>query len=155
MRLRIPRPPRSAAIPLIMTLLLLVGLCLAVTDFHEIRIRFTKPADAGSPPIVHRGQEFLVQGIVDHGNNVYRQVKSVEVYLFAKDPKEPGREVWRDSNRADFDSSSSCFTCRLRVKEVEGSAFLFVRIGLFDKIERQYGPGLRRLAGNELKVRVE
>jgi hypothetical protein len=137
-----------------MTLLLLMGLWLALAKFHKTRIRFTEPANAGSPPVVHRGQEFLIQGFVEYGNNVYRQGESVVFYLFAKDPKEPGREVPRSSNFADFDRLSSRFTGRLRVNEGEDSAFLFVRIGLYDN-SYMYGPGLRRLAGNELKVRVE
>lgn len=155
MRLTILRPPRSAAIPLLMTLLLLMGLWLAFTSFHEIRITFTEPADTGTPPIVHRGQEFVVQGIVDHGDNMYRQVESVEVYLFAEDPKAPGGEVRRDSTQPKFDRVSSRFTGRLRVKEDDDAAFLFVRIGVYDHIGRRYGPGLRPIAGNELKLRVE
>jgi len=138
-----------------MTLLLLVGLCLAVTSFHEIRITFTKPSDTGPAPIVQRGREFVVEGIIDCGDNIYRQIDTVEVYLFAKDPKTPGGEVRRNSDRADFDRLSSRFMVRLRVQEDESAASLFVRVGVFDRIERQYGPGLRPLAGNELKVQVE
>jgi hypothetical protein len=132
-----------------------VGLCLAVASFHEIRITFTKPAVADFPPIVQRGQEFGVEGIIDCGDNIYRQIDSVEIYLLAKDPRTPGGEVRRNSTRADFDHLSFRFTGRLLVKGDEDAAFLIVRVGAFDRFGRQYGPGLRPLAGNELKVRVE
>jgi hypothetical protein len=111
--------------------------------------------DSGSLPMVHRGEEFIVRGFIDNGNNMYRQVESVEVYLFAKESETPGGEVRRDSNRAVFDRLSCRFMARLRVKEDEEKDVLFVRVGLYDHIGRQYGPGLRPLAGNELKVRVE
>jgi len=149
------RPPRFATIPLIMTLLLLVGLCVATTSFHQIRIVFTKAADTGSSPIVHRGQEFVVEGIVDRGDNSYRQIESVEVHLFAKDPESPGGEVRRDSSGADFDRVSWRFRGLLHVKANEDAAWLVVRVVLHDHIERMYGPDFRPLAGNELKVRVD
>jgi hypothetical protein len=154
-QLSIPRPPRSAAIPLTMTYLLLVVLCLEVTSFREIRIAFIRPGGSGALPIVHRGQEFVVEGIVDRGNNVYREVKSVGVYLFAPSRDALGGEIRRDSNRAEFDRVSCRFSSRLRVNQDENTGVLFVRLSLSDRLERPYGPGARSLGGNELKVRVE
>ena len=118
-----------------------MSLCLSVASFHKVRIRFTKPAVTGSPPIVHRGQEFVVEGSADHGDNVYRQVDSIEVQLSARDPRGRDGEAHRDSDRAAFDRTSRKFVGRLRVKEDEDAAVLFVRLRVWDRIEREYGRG--------------
>src|SRR4051794_41110134 len=108
------RPPRSAAIPVFLTMLAFVGVTLSMTSFKKTNIKFeiTKPAAAQGLPVVRRGEVIDVEGTADAGGNPYRRINSVIVMLMkvAKAPRvyDPGIQVTGD--RASYDRASKRFS---------------------------------------------
>src|SRR5690349_13114242 len=72
------RRPRSVVIPMILTLLILVGLTLRVARFGErITMRMINPVPTEPPRVVHPGETIHVEAIVDAGNAIYKAVDQI------------------------------------------------------------------------------
>jgi hypothetical protein len=80
-----PRKPRSVALPVILTLLVLAGLTLSVANKKQIRMQITISDAAGHPPVLHRERDYHLVAIVDDGGNPYRRMKSLNFNSFRLD----------------------------------------------------------------------
>src|SRR5690349_20317321 len=122
------RPPRSAALPLVLTGLVLLGLTLGMTSFRGVRIRIIEPAGTASPPVVHRGQEFAVEGIADCGASAYRGIEHIGVELSTSAAEAPDREAYRVWRQATLDPATGRFRASLPVRKDEESTFLYIKV---------------------------
>jgi hypothetical protein len=153
------KPPRSAALPVVVTILALVGVMLAMTSFKNTNVRFelNKPTAAEGLPFVRRGQMIDVAGTADSGGNPYRRINSVHVMLLtvakAQRVHAPGVQVTGD--RAIYDRASKRFSLRLALPEAVAQNDLYLAVEVEDVLARRYGPNQRPLVGNVLRLRVD
>jgi hypothetical protein len=74
--------PRSAALPVILTMVVLAGLTWRVACFKQVRMQITIPEAAGQPPVLRRDHDYHVVGLVEDGGNPYRRLKSLNFSAF-------------------------------------------------------------------------
>lgn len=148
--------PRSTVIPLIVTVLILLGLTLWLTSFEKLRVTITKPADMDPPYIYRKGEPLEVEGIADDGGNIYHQPEMVEIKWFSKDPQAPDGEVVHWQAQIPVAKNTKRFRQRLWVRTIVHNDRVYITATrAWDRAGRTFGLRFHPLSSNIVRVRVE
>jgi hypothetical protein len=153
------RCPRSVALPMLLTVLTLVGLTVRVARFHEhFTIMITKPAATDPPMVVRSGQIIEVEGLIDAGQAVYHAVNVITISLISKDSSFPGgqRTHGYSGYHARYDPNTKRFRGRVFADWYGPRSVLSLVVEVVDTAGRthSFGDG-RGTSGNEVLLRVE
>ncbi len=152
------RRPRSVALPMLFTVLTLVGLTFRVARFDEhFTITITKPAATDPPRTLYPGQVIDVEGFIDAGEGVYTAVNLLYVRLIHKDPTAPERRICygADGYFGTHDPASNRFSAYVRVVYTGPEPILFLDINVIDKVGRIHGSGHDRVPMvNEVPIHI-
>jgi hypothetical protein len=136
------RGPRSVAIPLIVTVLVLVGLTFCVARFGErITIRILNPVATLPPQVVHPGETLHIGAIVDAGDAIYKVVDQIGLGINYYPPNSPSWSA-PDRNRSlvtNYDRVSKRFTREFSVSRFPVERLLSIDVAVIDRAGRVYG----------------
>jgi hypothetical protein len=128
--------PRSVALPMALTLLVLLGLTVSLARFDErFTVRITKPA-ATPTPILKRAVPVQVEGIADPGDARYRRVMMVILKLYELNAKY-GKTI-HDSTVAKYDPDTRTFAGTITVSTREKKKNLFLNADVIDSAGRHH-----------------
>jgi hypothetical protein len=145
--------PRSAVIPVLLTILVLCALTWRVTSFERIQVRIDRLDATGSPPLLQQGREYVVEGVADDGDNPYKAITSLTVQLYTR---QHGAIMILGSARIpQIDSERRRFVGRVRVGEGFGPTDAVLAIIFADNSGRSYSDIGSEWPGCAIRVRVE
>src|SRR4051794_9109797 len=131
------RRPRSVAIPLAITGLILMGLVYRVARFDErIVVRIARPS--GPHPLrLKGGAPYLVEGTVDSGDATYRVPASVILNLISRDEKYG--KVHYGSWSGPYDRASHSFSGTITVPKKVSRKEIYLGVDVIDRTGRHHG----------------
>ncbi len=149
-----PRTPRSATIPVLLTMVVLAALTVGVANSGKICIQSFSVEAPGSPPVLRRGQRYLVHGVVDDGGNPYRPITQISTTLSTIGPG--GKRQRAGSSLGDrIDRRTGRFSAMIPVYSPPEYSQGTLELTVVDGTGRSYGEYGRRLPGSTIPVRIE
>ncbi|HZW33761.1 MAG TPA: hypothetical protein VFF52_23770 [Isosphaeraceae bacterium] len=153
------RRPRSAAIPLVLTVLTLVGLTLHVARFGEhVTIQIVSPAGTDPPQVVHEGETIHIEAIVDSADAVYKAIDRIGLGITDESVGIRGWASMMPLRRLvkNYDKTTKRFAHDFQVAARGRERYLSIDVMVIDKAGRNYGSAREPAApANLVLLRVE
>jgi hypothetical protein len=145
--------PRSVAIPLAITGLVLLALLVRVARFDErITVRITTPSGP-HPLTLKAGAPCLVEGTADSGDATYRVADSVNLEVVAKDEKYG--KVSYGSWSGKYDRNSHKFSGTITVPKKVRRKEIYLGAGVIDRAGRHHGANPDAPDGSLIPILIE